>query len=137
MSQAHKISADVLWPSHAYNMAACNKLPAACPQDDWALLFVLLSLYYYPRAAFMAILRRRRMRAHVQSGLACLPSSLSRFYHSINYKPRMNPRAFFSNRATHGSERTERTGGAFSQRVIKLVYCGATSARLIKTRYAW
>lgn len=49
--------------SLAYNMAACNKLPAACPRDDWALLFVLLSLYYYRGSRLYGHIIRRPPRA--------------------------------------------------------------------------
>lgn len=48
--------------SLAYNMAACNKLPAACPQDDWVLLFVLLSLYYYRRACLYGHIKAANAR---------------------------------------------------------------------------
>lgn len=50
-------------------MPASNKLPVACLRDDWALLFVLLSLYYYRGFAFIAVLRPERARGRSSGGL--------------------------------------------------------------------
>lgn len=86
MSQAHKINADVLWPSLAYNMAACNKLPAACPRKTIGHYF---SFYYH----FIITAGYLYDQYYDASGcvrlcLSSLSLSLlfSRFYHSINYK---------------------------------------------------
>lgn len=85
MSQAHKINADVLWPSLAYNMAACNKLPAACPRKTIGHYF---SFYYHFIITAGYLYDRIMMPADACDFACSLSLSLlfSRFYHSINYK---------------------------------------------------
>lgn len=82
--------------SLAYNMAACNKLPAACPRDDWTLLFVLLSLYYYRGSRLYGHIIRSRVRVRAQSvihsGIAIL---LFRFTTLSIMSRRDGPRALF------------------------------------------
>lgn len=73
-------------------MPASNKLPVACLRDDWALLFVLLSLYYYRGFAFIAVLRPERARGPVPPGAfqlrettsdSFLPIVRGTLYHSL------------------------------------------------------
>lgn len=68
-------------------MAARNKLPVACLEEDWALFFHFIITLLLPRLAFMAVLSLEHASVPVRAWTYndSSDSQDARVYHSINY----------------------------------------------------